>query len=316
MSENLVSWLQLISGLVILIVAGEFLVRSSTKLAVYMKVSSIVIGLTIVSFGTSFPELVVSVNASLDGHPDIALGNVVGSNIANIALVLGITALIFPIAVRRSAVVVDWLLMLAITLLFIGFAWDLEIARWEGALLFTGIIVYNVWIIRASRKQQKQEIEEIETDFEKGRADLIRTLLLLLVSLVGLIFGADLLVDGAVGVAKAFNIEERIIAITVIAFGTSAPELATSLIAVYRKEVGISLGNLIGSNIFNILGILGVTSMINPIPVNPSIKSFDFILFLGIPLLLFPFLLIQLKVTRLQGFLLLSCYLTYIFLLF
>lgn len=316
MSEDLINWVQLIVGLVLLIVAGEFLVRASTKLAVYMKVSSIVIGLTIVSFGTSFPELVVSVNASLDGHPDIALGNVIGSNIANIALVLGLTALIFPIVVRRSAVIVDWLLMMAISLVFIGFAWDLEIARWEGAILFSGIVIYNVWIIRASRKQKKAEIEEVETDFDKGTADLIRTLALLLVSLVGLIFGADLLVDGAVGVAKSFEIEERIIAITVIAFGTSAPELATSLIAVYRKEMGISLGNLIGSNIFNILGILGITSLINPIEVNASIKSFDFIFFLGIPLLLFPFLLIQLKVTRLQGFLLLACYLLYILLLF
>lgn len=316
MSEDLISWIQLISGLALLIVAGEFLVRSSTKLAVYMRVSSIVIGLTIVSFGTSFPELVVSVNASLDGHPDIALGNVIGSNIANIALVLGITSLIFPIVVRRSAVVVDWLLMLAISLVFIGFAWDLQIARLEGALLFGGIVLYNFWIIRASRRQKKAEIEEIDTGFKKDTADLIRTLLLLMISLVGLIFGADLLVDGAVGVAKSFEIEERIIAITVIAFGTSAPELATSLIAVYRKEVGISVGNLIGSNIFNILGILGVTSLINPIEVNESIKSFDFIFFLGIPLLLFPFLLIKLKVTRFLGFLLLSCYLFYIFLLF
>ncbi len=315
MSETVLSWIELVSGLAILVVGGEFLVRASTKLAVYMKVSSIVIGLTIVSFGTSFPELVVSVDASLHGHPDIALGNVVGSNIANIALVLGLTALIFPIAVGRATLVKDWPIMLLVSALLILFGWDLTIERWEGVILFIGIIIYNVWIIRSSRKQNK-EIEEVETNFKKGAADLARTLLLLLVSLGGLIWGADLLVDGAVGVARAFNIEERIIAITIIAFGTSAPELATSLIAVYRKEDGISLGNLIGSNIFNILGILGATSILNPIEVNAEIKSFDFIFMIGIPLALLPLMLFQSKVSRFAGFLLLISYFGYIFLLF
>lgn len=315
MSEIVLSWIQLISGLVILVVGGEFLVRASTKLAVYMKVSSIVIGLTIVSFGTSFPELVVSVEAALNGHPDIALGNVVGSNIANIALVLGITALIFPIAVGRSTLVKDWPIMLLVSCLLIGFGWDLEIQRWEGVVLLLGIIAYNVWIIRASRKEI-QEIEEIKTDFNKGAADLLRTILLLIISLAGLIWGADLLVDGAVGIARAFEIEERIIAVTIIAFGTSAPELATSLIAVYRKEDGISLGNLIGSNIFNILGILGATSILHPIEVNAEIKSFDFMFMLSIPLLLFPFMLFQFKVSRFAAMLLLISYFGYIFLLF
>jgi cation:H+ antiporter len=315
MSETVLSWIQLISGLAILVVGGEFLVRASTKLAVYMKVSSIVIGLTIVSFGTSFPELVVSVEAALNGHPDIALGNVVGSNIANIALVLGITALLFPIAVGRSTLVKDWPIMLLVSCLLIGFGWDLEIQRWEGVVLLVGIIAYNVWIIRASRKET-QEIEEIKTDFNKGAADLLRTILLLIISLAGLIWGADLLVDGAVGIARAFEIEERIIAVTIIAFGTSAPELATSLIAVYRKEDGISLGNLIGSNVFNILGILGATSILNPIEVNADIKSFDFIFMIGIPLLLLPLMLFQSKVSRFAGFLLLIAYFGYIFLLF
>ncbi|MDP4662833.1 MAG: sodium:calcium antiporter, partial [Salibacteraceae bacterium] len=229
--------------------------------------------------------------------------------------VLGLTALIFPIAVGRATLVKDWPIMLLVSALLILFGWDLTIERWEGVILFIGIIIYNVWIIRSSRKQNK-EIEEVETNFKKGAADLARTLLLLLVSLGGLIWGADLLVDGAVGVARAFNIEERIIAITIIAFGTSAPELATSLIAVYRKEDGISLGNLIGSNIFNILGILGATSILNPIEVNAEIKSFDFIFMIGIPLALLPLMLFQSKVSRFAGFLLLISYFGYIFLLF
>ena len=228
---------------------------------------------------------------------------------------MGLTAFIFPIAVGRATLVKDWPIMLLVSALLILFGWDLMIERWEGVILFIGIIIYNVWIIRSSRKQNK-ETEEVETNFKKGTADLLRTLLLLLISLGGLIWGADLLVDGAVGVARAFNIEERIIAITIIAFGTSAPELATSLIAVFRKEDGISLGNLIGSNVFNILGILGATSILNPIEVNADIKSFDFMFMIGIPLLLLPLLLFQQKVSRFAGFLLLVSYFAYIFLLF
>ena len=315
MNEEILRWVQLLVGLIILIVGGDILVRSASKLAVYLKVSSLVIGLTVVSFGTSFPELVVSVNAALDGHADISLGNVVGSNIANIALVLGLTALIFPLAVSRATIIKDWPLLLIISSLLLVFCWDLEISRIEGAFLFLGIVAYNVIVIRTSRKDESQ-IEEIDTGYQKGKTDLLRTSILLSISLGALIWGADLLVDGAVGVARAFNIQERVIAITIIAFGTSAPELATSLIAVYRKESGISLGNLIGSNIFNILGILGVTSLLRPISVNPEIKTFDLLFMIGIPLFIFPFLVLRQKLTRLEGGMLLFVYLLYIFLLF
>lgn len=280
-----------------------------------MKVSSLVVGLTIVSFGTSFPELVVSLDAALNGYPDIAMGNVVGSNIANLTLVLGLTVFIFPLAVSRSILTVDWPLMLIVSLTLVAVTWDLTIQRWEGALLFGGIVFYNIWVIRSSRKNQK-DIEETESHFKSEPADLIRTILLLVLSLSGLIWGADLLVDGAVGVAREFNIEERIIAITVIAFGTSAPELATSLIAVYRRQDEISLGNLIGSNIFNILGILGTTSILSPIYVNPKIKSFDFLFMVGIPLLIFPLILFKKRLSKWEGLLLIFSYIIYIFLIF
>ena len=175
-----------------------------------------------------------------------------------------------------------------------------------------GLVAFNVWVIRESRMKNKGA--EADDDFKPASANIIRTLLVFGVSMIGLIGGADILVDGAVTIARGLNIEERIIAITVIAFGTSVPELATSLIALYRKEVSISVGNLIGSNIFNILGILGVTAVIHPIDINPEIKANDFYWFLGIPLLLYPVLITRLKITRIEGVLLFGTYLVYIFL--
>lgn len=312
----LIGWLQLIAGLVILVVAGDFLVRSAVKLSVMMKISSLVIGLTVVAFGTSFPELVVSLSAALDGHPDISIGNVVGSNIANLGLVLGLTALIAPLAVERKTLLVDWPIMLAVSVLFVVMAWDFEIELYEGVILVILIIVYNYWAIWQSRKANKKlEIDGIEK-VEINSSNVIRALLLLVVSLAGLIGGSELLVRGAVIVATEFGIEERIIAVTIVAFGTSAPELATSLIALYKKETDLGIGNLIGSNVFNVLAILGITSVVKPLPVSSATISFDLFWFMGIPLLLLPFLALRLKVGRLEGALLLGSYLSYIWLAF
>jgi len=312
----ILGWLQLIGGLLILLAGGEFLVRSSVKLALHLNISSIVIGLTVVSFGTSFPELVVSVNAALDGHPDISLGNVVGSNIANLGLVLGLTAVLFPISVQRSSVVLHWPLMLLSTLLLILFSWDLMIEMWEALILVGCLIAYNILVIKVSGGNDVEEIEELETGIEKSYSGVIRTLIILLGSIALLIFGADLLVEGAVVVARSFGLEERIIAISVIAFGTSAPELATSLIAVYKKETSIGIGNLIGSNIFNILAILGITGIVHPIQVNSEILSFDLWWVLGIPLLITPFLLSRMKVSRMEGGVLVGMYFLYMYLIF
>jgi len=312
----ILGWLQLIGGLLILLAGGEFLVRSSVKLALHLNISSIVIGLTVVSFGTSFPELVVSVNAALDGHPDISLGNVVGSNIANLGLVLGLTAVLFPISVQRSSVVLHWPLMLLSTLLLILFSWDLMIEMWEALILVGCLIAYNILVIKVSGGNDVEEIEELETGIEKSYSGVIRTLIILLGSIALLIFGADLLVEGAVVVARSFGFEERIIAISVIAFGTSAPELATSLIAVYKKETSIGIGNLIGSNIFNILAILGITGIMHPIQVNSEILSFDLWWVLGIPLLITPFLLSRMKVSRMEGGVLVGMYFLYMYLIF
>jgi cation:H+ antiporter len=256
------------------------------------------------------------VNAALDGHPDISLGNVVGSNIANLGLVLGLTAVLFPISVQRSSVVLHWPLMLLSTLLLILFSWDLMIEMWEALILVGCLIAYNILVIKVSGGNDVEEIEELETGIEKSYSGVIRTLIILLGSIALLIFGADLLVEGAVVVARSFGLEERIIAISVIAFGTSAPELATSLIAVYKKETSIGIGNLIGSNIFNILAILGITGIMHPIQVNSEILSFDLWWVLGIPLLITPFLLSRMKVSRMEGGVLVGMYFLYMYLIF
>ncbi|MEQ9186775.1 MAG: calcium/sodium antiporter [Cryomorphaceae bacterium] len=312
------SWVLLIGGLAILIVGGDFLVRSSVRLALHLKVSPLVIGLTIVSLGTSFPELVVSMNAALDGHPDIAIGNVVGSNIANLALVLGLSAMFFPMMVKRSTVVFDWPIMLLASILLLVFAWDLQIEVWEGFVFLSGLTMYNFVLIQSSRKQNRSlELDELDVENDdKSRANLIRTLIVLTVSIIALIGGAEILVEGAIGVATAFGMEERIIAVSIVAFGTSVPELATSLVALYKDESSISVGNLIGSNVFNILGILGVTAVVHPIDVNPDILAFDMYWVLAIPLLLYPMLLTRMKVGRLEGALLFATYVAYIALVF
>lgn len=312
----IIGWIQLIAGLIILILGGEYLVRSAVRIAIFLRISSMVIGLTIVSFGTSFPELVVSVNAALDGYPDISIGNVVGSNIANLAFVLGITTLLFPLSVKRTTVTLDWPLMLIVSALLVVFSLDGELVLWEGALFVALLVTYNVWLIRNSQGELDDTLTETAAPLKQTMAGIIRALLLLAFSIAALIFGADLLVEGAVVIARGFGIEERIIALSIIALGTSAPELATSIIAIFRKETAIGVGNLIGSNIFNILGILGITALIHPVQVNNKIVSFDFYWMIGIPLLLYPLLLSRMRITRIEGGILFLSYIIYIFLLF
>jgi cation:H+ antiporter len=308
------AWLQLLAGLAFLLVGGEFLVRSSTKLALFLKLSPMVIGLTIVSIGTSFPELMVSLNAALGEHPDIAIGNVVGSNIANLALVLGLTAAIFPIYVKRENLTLDWPFMILASVLLIIFSWDLLLEVWEGLVFLAMLSGYTFWIIRKSRIENLSDISSVQTP--KNPRQLFQSIIAIICSIGGLVVGADWLVEGSSVVARSLGLEERIIGLSIVAFGTSAPELATSMIAVYRKETGLSLGNLIGSNIFNILGILGVTAIVHPIQINPEILRVDYWWFLAIPVVLLPILLSRLKITRLEGVLLLLSYILYIFLLF
>ncbi len=308
----IVGWIQLLGGLGLLIFGGDFIVRSAVKIATYLKVSPMVVGLTIVSFGTSLPELVVSVNAALSGHPDIAIGNIVGSNIANLALVLGLTTTIRPIRVVRNNIVFDWPVMLLATLVLVAFSIDNQVVRWEGLVLFALLMAYNFWVMRTGRLTSEVDLNTTLPRF----TEVLRSVVILVVSLAALIIGADILIDGAVTIARGWGIEERVIAVTIIAFGTSAPELATSLLALRNNESGLGIGNLIGSNIFNILGILGVTSLITDVRVSSELFDFDFYWLMLIPLLAFPFLIFNQKIGRILGLTLLAAYFSYLYFVF
>ncbi|MBN4070907.1 calcium/sodium antiporter [Crocinitomix catalasitica] len=305
----------LILGLATLIVGGEFLVRGAVGIAKRFHISTLVIGMTVISFGTSAPELMVSLDAAMGGNPDIAIGNVMGSNIANIALVLGLTCLIFPIVVDRNSKIIDWPMMMLASILFFVFAYDQMIDVWEGVILFGILLVFTFALVRNSRKKTKAAKTETEEKDEAQVNPWIATLFLL-GGLVALFFGAGWLLDGAVAIAKDAGMEQRVIAVTVVAFGTSVPELVTSAVAAFKKQTDISIGNLIGSNIFNIMAVIGLTSMVTPIPVDdPNTMSFDMWWVLGIAAILLPLMIIGKKLGRLKGVLLFGSYVVYIVLI-
>lgn len=307
-------YLFLFLGLILLMLAGDFLVRGSVSLAGHFKVSKLVIGVVLVSFGTSAPELVVSLDAALMGHPDISIGNVIGSNIANIALVLGLTAIILPVKVKKKAVHFDWAVMMVISVLFYLFCLNYKLQFIEGLLLF---LLLGAFIFRSIFKSRKEKSKSLEESIPPKHTMLV-SIVLVVISAVGLILGANFLVKGASSIAMNLGVDERIISVTVIALGTSLPELATSIAAAIRKELDIFVGNIIGSNIFNILAILGITSMVKEIDINPMILKFDIFWMLGTSLLLFIFILPLQKgiITRWKGLIFVAIYVLYIYLAF
>ncbi len=305
------SYLLLLIGLVTLIAGGEFLVRGAVGIAQKFRLSSLVIGMTVVSFGTSAPELIVSVKAALYGSSEIALGNVIGSNIANIALVLGITVLIFPLPVDRNSKIIDWPMMFIASILFYIFAISGDISRAEGIVLFILLILFVVFLIWNSRRKSNKLLEE-EVFVIPTPRQFLYSLIYLVIGLVGLYFGAEWLLLGAIDIARELGMEERVIGITIVAFGTSVPELVTSGVAAYRKETDISIGNLIGSNIFNIMGVIGLTVIIKPINVNEDTLNIDMIWMIGIAALLLPMLILGKKINRLKGLVLIGTYIAYV----
>lgn len=303
----------LIAGFVLLFFSGDWLVKSSVQLARHFKVSTLVIGITVVAFGTSAPELLVSLKAVFDGSPDISIGNVVGSNIANIALVLGLVGIVFPIKVKKKGVWLDWLIMLIASVGLLIASLNRVIGFIEGIVFLVLLGLYLIWSIYNSRRQRKKEVE-----IQAPELSLIKSIGLFLLAAVGLYFGADWLVNGAKVLALKFGISERVIGISVVAFGTSVPELATSLMAAIKKETDISIGNIIGSNIFNIWAILGITASMKSINVNEDILKGDYWWMIGLAILLFLFILPLANgvINRWKGAVLLLVYILYIYLLF
>jgi cation:H+ antiporter len=279
-------------------------------MALKFRLSPLVVGLTIVSFGTSAPELLISINSALKGSPDLAVGNVVGSNIANIALILGLTSVIYPIAIGKSSRALDWPVCMGASLLLYVMSLDGRLGLWEG-LLFTGILIaFTVYLIVKSRKENpslglSDEEKITHTGYLKDGAFLLG-------GGVGLYFGSDWFVEGAINIAAGFGVSERIIGLTVVALGTSLPELAASVIAAVKREMDIAFGNIIGSNVFNILSVLGITAIIKPIAVSSELVNMDMLWMLGITFILFPMMFVLRKITRVEGMILLGLYVSYI----
>ncbi|MEM5566756.1 calcium/sodium antiporter [Psychroserpens sp. AS72] len=306
----------IILGLLLLVVGGEFLVRSSVALSFKLNISKMVIGMTVVSFATSAPELLVSLNAALTGSPAIAINNVIGSNIANIGLVLGITALVSSIAVDKSFYSLNWPVMMLFSLALYYFLWnDNQLTAIEGGILFLGLIVFLVVLIRSAKK----DVEVEDVDESLAVVSNFKIIMWLLIGALALYFGSVWLVDGAKELAVKLGVSDAVIAATVIAIGTSVPELAASVIAAVKKEKALSLGNLIGSNIFNIASVLGLTSMIKTIPVtDAAILDKDIFWMLAFAAVLIPLILIPKKfnISRYKGLLLVVAYGAFIFLAF
>ena len=297
-------------GLVLLVVGGEFLVRASVGISFKAKLSKMVIGLTVVSFATSAPELLVSLEAALDGHSDIALGNVIGSNIANIGLVLGITAMISPLLIEKDFYQFNWPIMMLFSVELFFFLMSGEVlTRTEGILLLGALIIYLYFLIRLAKKKPEKPVEDLDQDLEK--VSNFKILIWLLIGGAALWGGAELLVSGAIGLATLMGVSERVISVTMIAIGTSIPELAASVIAAAKKEKALSLGNLIGSNIFNIGIVLGITSIIQPVAVlSDQILKSDIFWMLSFSFVLLPFAFLPRKfqIGRIKGFLLVGAY--------
>ncbi len=302
----------IIIGLVLLILGGNWLLKSSVGLANNLKISKIIIGLTIVSFATSAPEMIVSVKAALNGFPDIALGNVIGSNIGNIGLVLGIVLLINAIQIDTSFYKTDWpVTMVATTLLFVFLIIDGQLSRVEGIIFIIVLVVFLIILIRQNKKVTT-DIESVTVE----KVSLLKICIFLIIGGFSLWLGSELLVKGAVNIAGNFGVSQRIIAITVVSIGTSIPELASSIIAAVKKENDISIGNIIGSNIFNILSVLGVTAIIKPIEkVDLQIISQDIYWLLGFSFILLPLVLLPERgsLSFKEGILLLVSYFVFLY---
>jgi len=301
-------------GLVILLVSGDLMVKGAVNLALRLGIPALIVSLTVVAFGTSAPELLVSVKSVLGGAPGLALGNVVGSNTANVLLVLGIPALLTGLA-ATSDTRREYLIMLAATALFIALCFAGPMTWWHGVVLLAGLALFLLDGLRTARAHRKS-LDDIE-DLEDADPDMAwwRVILYLVLGIVGLPLGATLLVDSATAIASAYGVSETVIGLTLVAVGTSLPELATTVMAAIRRQADVAVGNVIGSNIFNLLGIIGIAVLVGPIPVDPEFLSFDLWVMLAASVILVPFVFLRLPMGRLVGLAFSALYAGYIVML-
>lgn len=310
----LMDWAFVIVGLTLLLLAGDSLVKGAVNMALRLGVPALIVSLTIVAFGTSAPELFISVQAIWDGAPDLALGNVVGSNTANVLFVLGVPALLAVMHTSECDTRHSFLQMIGATILFIALAYRGVFDWIAGLVLLAALAAMLVHAARAARAHRKGGAEDEIEDLEGADPDLpwAKIVLFLLLGLIGLPLGASLLVDGASNIARSLNISEAVIGLTLVAIGTSLPELATTVMAALRRQTDVALGNVIGSNMFNLLGIIGVASLVGPIPVAPQFFAFDFWVMLAASLALIPFVFLKQDLTRVWGVVLSGLYIAYL----
>lgn len=302
------TFILLAAGIILLYFGAELLVRGSSTLALRFGISALTVGLTVVAFGTSAPELVVSIGAGLDGQPDIAVGNIIGSNIFNIAIILGISAIIRPLSVNLQVLRIDTPVMIAVSVLFSLLLLDGTISRFDAVLLFSGIVAYTIFSLRSGeRKTGTTATGENEKPATRMKESIPFNIFLIVTGLGMLIAGSRFFVGGAVNLATFFHVSGAVIGLTIVAAGTSLPELATSVVAATRKEVDIAIGNIVGSNIFNMLAIAGISGTITPLKVK-GVGMVDLGFMLGTALCLLPFMRSGFRLNRVEGMVLLVIY--------
>ncbi|MBF9045076.1 calcium/sodium antiporter [Rhodobacterales bacterium HKCCE4037] len=304
-----------ILGLVILLLAGDVLVKGAVNLALRLGIPALIVSLTVVAFGTSAPELLISVQSILEGVPGLALGNVVGSNTANVLLVLGLPALMAGLG-ATSDTRREYVFMLAASVLFIGLCFLGPLVWWHGLILLAGIALVLADAVRSAKAHRDanaddaDDLEEADPDMEWWKIGVY-----IVLGLVGLPLGANLLIDSATEIATAYGVSDTVIGLTLVAVGTSLPELATTVMAAFRRQADVAIGNVIGSNIFNLLAIIGIASLVGPIPVDPEILNFDLWVMLAASLVLLPFVFRRLPMGRLVGLAFSALYAGYIVIL-
>lgn len=301
-----------LGGVGVLYFGAEWLVRGSARLAASLGVSPIVVGLTVVSMGTSAPELMISVVASLGGAHDLAIGNVMGSNLANVGLVLGISAILRPLHVSARVVTREVPVMILITGLLLPLIWDGYIERLEGIALALMLFAYVAYVLRTSRAEATEALGAYDESTRKtvrlAPRTIARDVVFVILGVAGLVVGAFAIRESATALAKAMGVSELVIGVTLVSIGTSLPELATCAVAAWRREADIAVGNVLGSNVFNIAGVLGATAMVTPLEISPDVVRFEFPAMMFISVLLVPIVRMRLVIRRREGFVLLGAY--------
>jgi cation:H+ antiporter len=308
------TWLLLILGLVLLVFGADLLVKGAARLAGNFGVPALVIGLTVVAFGTSAPELAVSVKAAWSGQAELAIANAVGSNIFNVLFILGLSALIFPLVISRQLIRQDVPLMVGVSVLLVLMTLDNSLVRWEALILTLGLIIYTSFLFYQGRKKGMDVSDDEVEEMLKAKAPAWQNVLLVLVGLALLVLGARWLVQSAVEIATLFGVNEAVIGLTIVAAGTSLPEVVTSVVATMRGERDIAVGNVVGSNVFNILCVLGISGLVSPTPLlaGEQMAQLDIPVMLGVALLCVPLFFAGATLNRWDGGLFLALYIAYI----